>query len=128
MSPVPRYEPTWRTADLRTAASNNSYAPSRTACPNSKASDSSPTTSSPTTSSLSSVNVNWQSGSAELEQQQFETQEALRQATEELDAARAVNRELMIRANRADAQRPSAGLPPAVVTAKAERRTQATPT
>jgi chromosome segregation ATPase len=46
----------------------------------------------------------------ELEQRLFETKEALRQATEELDAARAVNRELMHRANRT------------------ERRTQTTPT
>jgi len=46
---------------------------------------------------------------AELEQQLFETEEALRQATEELDAARAVNRELMHRANRTDTTRSSAG-------------------
>lgn len=45
---------------------------------------------------------------AKLEQQLFETEEALRQATEELDAARAVNRELMHRANRTDATRPHA--------------------
>jgi chromosome segregation ATPase len=43
---------------------------------------------------------------AELEQHLFETQEALRQATEELDAARAVNRELMVRANHTDTSRP----------------------
>ncbi len=39
---------------------------------------------------------------AELEQQLFETKDALRQATDELDAARAVNRELMVRTNRTD--------------------------
>lgn len=45
---------------------------------------------------------------AELEQQLFETKDALRQATEELDAARVVNRELLVRANRTDAKRPHA--------------------
>lgn len=37
---------------------------------------------------------------AELEHRLFETEEALRHATEKLDAARAVNRELMVRTNR----------------------------
>ncbi len=45
---------------------------------------------------------------AELERQLLETQDAHRQATDELDAARAVNRELMVRANRTDATRPHA--------------------
>jgi hypothetical protein len=35
-----------------------------------------------------------------LEQQVFETTETLRRTTEELEAARAINRELMQRANR----------------------------
>jgi chromosome segregation ATPase len=65
---------------------------------------------------------------AELEQQLFGAQEALRQTTEELDAARAVNRHLMVRANRTDAARPPTGLPPGVVTAEPEHRTHATPT
>lgn len=64
----------------------------------------------------------------EQRQQLFETQEALRQATEELDAARAVNRELMVRANHIDTARSSAELQPGVVTRKPARRTHATPT
>jgi BMFP domain-containing protein YqiC len=46
---------------------------------------------------------------ADLEQRLFETKDALRQTTEELDAARAVNRQLMHRANRADSTPSSAG-------------------
>jgi chromosome segregation ATPase len=44
---------------------------------------------------------------ADLEEQLFHTRDELRHATEELEAARAVNRELMIRANRTDAKHPS---------------------
>lgn len=43
----------------------------------------------------------------ELEQQLFETNDALRQATEELDAARAVNRELIVRTNRTNRTDPT---------------------
>lgn len=42
---------------------------------------------------------------AEVEQQLFETKEALQRTTEELDAARTVNRELMMHANRTDTTR-----------------------
>lgn len=45
---------------------------------------------------------------AELEHRLFESQDALQQATEELDAARDVNRELMHHANRANTERSSA--------------------
>ena len=43
----------------------------------------------------------------DVEQQLFEVTEALRRATEELDAARAINRELMHRANRANPAAPA---------------------
>jgi chromosome segregation ATPase len=45
---------------------------------------------------------------ADLEQQLFETKDLLRQATEELDAARSVNRELMHRLNRGEPDNPQA--------------------
>lgn len=43
----------------------------------------------------------------ELEQQLFETQEELRRTTEELEAARAINRELMQQANRPEPNDPA---------------------
>jgi hypothetical protein len=48
---------------------------------------------------------------AELEQQLFNARDELRQATEELDAARAVNRELIVRANRTDPNQSSSATP-----------------
>jgi hypothetical protein len=54
---------------------------------------------------------------AELERQLFETAEALRRSHEELDAARAINRELMAQANRVE----SHGSPPVADVGPSER-------
>jgi hypothetical protein len=60
----------------------------------------------------------------ELEHQLFETTEALRRATEELEAARRINRELMHHTNRAD---PPAPMPAPDTTSSPNRRRNSRP-